>query len=129
MEKQRTRGFLTKKYCLTKCFKRKLSKGWENTIQIIAIFGIIIAGLFAIGVIFYGIGYIAVEWLNFELKDKLSYIELGMMLTVSGITLSVIFYWLYKFASSISKSTVSFIKHRYEGDPFECSIFEECEDE
>ena len=118
-----------KKYCLTKCFKRKLSKGWENTIEVSIIMGIVILGLIIIGIIFTGIGYAAVEWLGFDLPEKASYGELGFFITVMTAAASWTSYYLFKFAMFSSKKTSSFIKDRYEGKEFECQIFEECKTE
>ncbi len=116
-------------YCLTDCFKRKLSKGWENTITISTVLGVIILGLIIFTGIFTGIGYIAVEYLDFELTKDGSYATLGILLTtVIGIIILLV-YWLFKFAFFTSKKTTAFIKDRYEGKEFECSIFEECKDE
>ncbi len=118
-----------KHYCLTDCFKRKLSKGWENTIEILTIAGIIILGLIILAGIFTGIGYIAVEYLGFKIPDKGNYTTLGLILSTAVGIIGLLGYWLFQFAFFTSKKTTAFIKDRYEGKEFECSIFEECKTE
>ncbi len=118
-----------KKYCLTKCFKRKLSRGWINTINTTLIIATAIIGLLILAAIFYAIGYIAVNFLWFELPKESSYGELGILLSAVTAVISWFIYWITKAAIYLSKSTTHFIKDRYEGKEFECNIFEECKEE
>ncbi len=118
-----------KHYCLTDCFKRKLSKGWKDTIEVSMIVGVIAIGLIVLIGIFTGIGYIAIEYMGMETKDNPSYAEIGLLISIAVFTIGWIFYWLIKFAFFTSKKTSTFIKDRYEGKEFECQIFEECKTE
>ncbi len=118
-----------KHYCLTDCFKRKLSKGWENTIEIFMIIGVVLIGIAILMGIFTGVGYIAVEYLEFEIPKNGNYTTLGIgVTTLLGVAIFLL-YWLFNFAFFTSKRTTSFIKDRYEGKEFECQIFEECKTE
>ncbi len=115
-----------KNYCLTDCFKRKLSKGWENTIEILTIAGIVILGIIILAGLFTAIGYIAAEYFNIKIPSTGNYTTLGIALSAIGIFIGFLGYWLYRFAFFTSKKTTAFIKDRYEGKKFKCSIFEEC---
>lgn len=110
-----------KRYCLTQCFKRKMSERWDTTVQWV----IVILLSIAFTVILAGIGWIAV-FLGISLPDGSDYLELGFMLTISTVVTSGGLYVGYLWVKSLARSASKFVRERYEGEPYQCSIFEEC---
>jgi len=113
-----------KKYCLTKCFKKKLSTGLENTIGTIIVILVVIATVSLFSLIMFGIGY-TFQYFGLFIDAK-NPIELGIAITFGLTFIGFIIYGTYNFIKYISKGTYNFIIHRIEGEKFECSIFEEC---
>ena len=115
-----------KKYCLTKCFKKKLSKLQEVIIATIILLGIILIALVIISILFYGIGY-GIQYLGYW-TDK-DMFDIGIITTLIIGVISFAVYWGYIFIKEASKSLYIFTINRIEGEKFECSIFEECKEE
>lgn len=115
------------KYCLTDCFKRKMSKGLDTTLQILITILVIIVILVISGLVFGAIGWIAV-FFGMELP-KDGYVALGFTLMIVAGIIAVGIYWLFIFGKKIYNSTYNFAKKRYEGEPYKCSIFEKCKEE
>ena len=126
MEQQRTKGFLTKKYCLTSCFKRKMSDFWKNILALLLILGVILGIILSIMAIGYVLGTITQYFGFFINKETL---DVGMSILLASIFIGFVLYQLFLFGRYIYKGAYNFAVRRYEGDPFECSVFEECEDE
>jgi len=119
-----------KKYCLTDCFKRKMSKGFKDTIEVLTILGILFGGIALAGLFAAGLGYFLVEIVHWaEMSEDGSYTELGTAIIMIAAIVSVALYHLYKIGRNVSKKVSSFAKERYEGKPYKCSIFEECTDD
>jgi len=119
-----------KKYCLTECFKRNMSKKWKSIIETAAIIGIIVAFVAAYMLFATGFGYILVEILNWlELGENDSYTGMGVAVSSLTAVATIVLYHVYNFAKVKAVQISSFAKKRYEGEPFECSIFEECKDD
>ena len=115
-----------KKYCLTPCFKRKMSKLWKNVTMFIVIFFVLLALLVAVGALSYGIGW-TIHYFGFKLD--ISAADLG--LSTIGITF-VISWLIYTVAKALAKATTWTTKaiiDRYENKDTVCHIFEECKDE
>ena len=119
-----------KKYCLTDCFKRKMSTGFKNTIEVLTTLGILFGGIALAAGIAAGLGYFLVEIVHWaEMPKDGSYMGLGTaIIMIAGIS-SIALYHLYKIGRNVSKKVSSFAKERYEGKPYKCSIFEECTEE
>ena len=115
-----------KKYCLTSCFKRKMSDRWSSLLTILAVVGSLALTIAAIGAVSWGVGYVAV-WSGFvTISDKMDYASLGLALLMAVIVIGWILFMAFKIAVATGTSVASFAKKRYEGEPFQCSIFEEC---
>ena len=116
-----------KRYCLTECFKKKLSKVQEILLAITIVIAVVIAGLIALTAILYGIGYIAQTVFGYWFGN--SPVDTGIGILVILLIISFITYWGYIFTKFLSKAIYHFTKDRIEGEKFECSIFEECKEE
>lgn len=69
-----------KKYCLTDCFKRKMSAVWVNTVQVfVAILFVAILGAL-VGLLSYALGYLAHVW---EFALDIPTLDLGIILLLS----------------------------------------------
>lgn len=122
-----------KKYCLTECFKRKMSKRWQLAIEVGTAIGMTFLVVIAGAAISAGTGFIMIfldqyflwgmEW---QMKNMVSLGFLFLLLTFLG---TVGLYLVYEKLSPLPKKITKFVKDRYEGEPFECSIFEECKDQ
>jgi len=120
---------MKKKYCLTECFKRKMSDRFKSVITFLSIAGTLILLMVIVAAISWVVGYVAV-WTGFiTLGDNLDYATLGLSLITMGLVLGAVLYWIIKLSVATGKTVGSFAKKRYEGEPFECSIFEECKDD
>lgn len=115
-----------KKYCFTQCFKRKMSNAWELAIQV-AIGILVAAGLVLTTVLAGGlVGWAWLSALGYELENV---VEAGLSVIVIGGVIGIASYWMAILGARITTSTAGFVKKRYEGEPFQCSIFEECKEE
>lgn len=115
------------KYCLTDCFKRKMNKGLDNALQILIAILVTIVTVVISGLVFGGIGWIAVFFGTELPKD--GYVALGFILTILAGIIVVGVNYLFIFGKKIYNSTYNFAKKRYEGEPYKCSIFEKCKEE
>ena len=117
-----------KRYCLTQCFKRKLSNIWDIIFQISLVIGIFIIGAIVLFGLFWIIGYIAI-YFGIELPKDLTITELGTIILIGIATLSWVSWMLFLIGRYIFNKTYDFAIARYEGNPYECNIFEECKAE
>ena len=106
-----------------------MSDRFKSVITFLSIAGTLILLMVIVAAISWVVGYVAV-WTGFiTLGDNLDYATLGLSLITMGLVLGAVLYWIIKFSISTGKTVGSFAKKRYEGEPFECSIFEECKDD
>lgn len=114
-----------KKYCLTDCFKRKMSTFWKKVFAAIVIIAVVMAGLGVVLSIGYIIGYIF-QYFGYFLKKGT--FDVGMSIIVLALIGGTVTWWTYKGLSIIGKSIYKIGVERYEGT-YKCSIFEECKEE
>ena len=113
-------------YQLTKCFKKKMSKVREIIITtIIVLLVIFIAFIFILAIAF-GIGYI---YEIFMFGKLIKPFDTGWSIILISTLGSIVIYWMAIAGAKITTNTTKFIKERYEGEPMNCSIFEECTSE
>ena len=115
-----------KKYCLTPCFKRKMSNLLENIVTYIVVFIVLFAFLFAISLLSYGVGWV-VHYFGFRLDMKT--LDLGF--STIGVTF-LISWFIYTVAKALAKVTTWTTKaiiDKYENKDTVCHIFEECKEE
>ena len=107
-----------------------MSKRFENAIETLTVIGILFGGVLIASGIAAGLGYFLIEIMHWaEMSEDGSYAGLGTaIMMIAGVS-SLALYHLYKFGRNVSKKMSSFVKERYEGKPYKCSIFEECKDE
>lgn len=113
-----------KKYCLTDCFKKKMSNAVEMITAIVIGILFTIIAITALTGIAYCVGY-SVHWLGFALDKKT--IDLGYGTIFMFIVGSALVYWIAKMLAMTTLGTTKFIKERYEGTA-QCTIFEECKE-
>lgn len=114
-----------KKYCLTDCFKRKMSKFWKDSIQVIAIILLIIFLIVAISGIFYVIG-LGFHYFGF-ITDKEPF-ETGAMMSMAIGFFVWALHYAYLGIKTSSRVIRDVIVGRYEGT-YKCKIFEECKED
>jgi len=113
-----------KKYCLTDCFKRKMSSFWKEVLATTIIISVIAAFVAVITGIGWVIGF-AVQHFGY-LLDKET-LDVGMSILGLLIVLGTIAYWTYKMLAFIGKGLYGFAVAKYEGT-HKCNIFEECKE-
>lgn len=116
-----------RKVCLSKCFKRKMSRTAEAIWE--AIIGIAIFFLLAIAVLSIsgGTGFLlSFIFPEIELRD---YIPTGMSFYVGIGVLWWILFLLWKTYKFFTSKAFKFVKEKYENNPETCSIFEYCDEQ
>lgn len=111
-----------KKYCLTRCFKKKLSTFWDTVLQIAL--GILIVAVFVIVVL--GIGFLlglVIQFFGAGLNH--SALDVGMSSIGLFIFGGTILYFISKVLYRLWKAIYTMSIQRYEGT-YKCNIFEEC---
>ena len=112
-----------KKFCLTDCAKRKLTKIQDEVLTGLLIILIIIGFSIILLAIMWTIGF-TIQWFGFYLDKEI--LDLGgawfTIATLAGVAL----YWTYIALKATFKTLFNFTKNRIEGVPAKCKIFEEC---
>ena len=109
------------KYCLTDCFKKKMSKGWQEVLLILVL-ALMVCFVAALVV---GLGYligITAHWFGYGL-DRTEWDLGGSAIIIIGLT-SAIGVFVYDFVKNITKSLIK--KYNNRG---QCHIFEKCKEE
>ena len=115
-----------KRYCLTSCFKHKMSTLWENIIMFIVVFFVLLILLFAIGALSYAIGWI-IHYFGFKLDIKAA--DLGLSTIGISFIIGWLIYTIAKVLAKVTTWTTKVIIDRYKDKETVCHIFEECKKE
>lgn len=114
-----------KKYCFTACFKKKMSDFWKGILATVIIIVVVIIAFAIVCAIAYGIGWTLIEYFNFKGKP----LDIGWSAIVLTAISGWLGYWFYRVCKHLSLKTFNFAVDRYEGVPYQCSVFEECKEE
>ena len=113
-----------KRYCLTDCAKRKL-KAWQKiALQVIVAVVVIVGIVIVSGGVIMGVGYLVSLFTEVKVEQMIS---VGAATIMISFIFAIGIYWLYLGGKYVGTGMYHFAKDRYEGEAFECKIFEECE--
>ncbi len=126
-----------KKYCLTKCAKRKLTKLQKGTISLLIFVAALLAFVAFFMMILAIIGLatnliISLEWIPEPAIPVENIFESGVVGVGGIVGFSIVAYLIFisfKVIYSITIEIARFAKDRYEGRYEKCNLFEECEDD
>ena len=125
-----------KKYCLTQCFKRNISKKMQFVIELTVIV-LVLAALALIGSIVFALVGIAVQFIVLAINPAtgifvVNPILVGLFSLLGSFLFGAALYYIYETINFLVRGTYSITKNlvlnAVAPEQAECRIFEECKD-
>ena len=116
-----------KKYCLTTCFKRKMSKTAENVIAVVFGITMMVVVVLLYSAIAYGVGWSLHSFGLFT--DNKNLIDLGTSAIWGFALIVLVSYAIQQMIFFVSKMFARMVSDKYNSKHPVCKMFEECKKE